>query len=65
MVTQRSAASSFPNFHSGKSLNITAKNDSAYFSAICVNFPSKIWKFELEVVGVGILGTEFCFQGSH
>ena len=41
------------------------KNNNVYFLAICVNFPCKIEKFELEVVGVGILGTGFCFQGSH
>ena len=38
---------------------------SVYFLAICANFPCKFEKFELEVVGVGILGTGFCFQGSH
>ena len=31
------------------------KNNSVYFLAICANFPCKIEKFELEVVGVGIL----------
>ena len=41
------------------------KNNRVYFLAICVNFPCKIVKFELEVVGVGIFGTGFCFQGSH
>ena len=42
------------------------KNSSVYFLAICVNFPSEIEKFKLEVeLGVGILGTGFCFQGSH
>ena len=29
------------------------KNNSAYFLTICANFPCKIEKFELEVVGVG------------
>ena len=57
-----SAASPSPNFCSGKSY---VKNNSVYFSAICVNCPHKIWKFELEVAGMGILGTEFCFPGSH
>ena len=38
---------------------------SVYVLAICVNFPCKIVKFELEVVGMGSLGTGFCFQGSH
>ena len=46
---QISAASLSLNFYSGKS----------YFLAICANFPCKIEEFELEVVGVGILGTEF------
>ena len=41
------------------------KNNSVYFLAICANFPRKIEKFELEVVSVDILGTGFCFQGSH
>ena len=41
------------------------KNNRVYFLAICVNFPCKIVKFELEVVGVGIFATGFCFQGSH
>ena len=41
------------------------KNTSVYFLAICANFPSKIEKFESEVVGVNILWTGFCFQGSH
>ena len=63
MATQISAASPSPNFYSGK--NYVKKNNSVYFSAICVNFPCKIKKFELEVVDVGILGTGFCFQGSH
>ena len=34
-------------------------------SATCANFPCETEKFELEVVGVGILGTGFCFMGSH
>ena len=41
------------------------KNNIVYFLEICANFPCKTEKFELEVVVVGILGTEFCFQGSH
>ena len=62
MVTEISAASLSANFHSGKSY---VKNSSVYFLAIWVNFPSKIEKFELEVVGMGILGIRFCFNGSH
>ena len=42
---------------------VMLKNNRVYFLAICANFPCKIEKFELEVVGVGILGTGFCFQG--
>ena len=38
------------------------KNISIYFLAICVNFPCKIEKFELEVVGIGILATGFAFR---
>ena len=49
MVTQISAASPSANFHSGKSY--VKENNSAYFLAICTNFPCKIEKFELEVVG--------------
>ena len=56
MVTQISAALPSPSFHSGKSY---VKKISAYFLAICANFPCTIEKFELEVVGVGILGTVF------
>ena len=37
------------------------KNNSVYFLAICVNFPCKIEKFELEVLSMGILGTRFYF----
>ena len=33
------------------------KNNSVYFLAICGNFPCKIQKFELEVVGICMLGT--------
>ena len=62
MVTQTSAASPSPNFHSGKSY---VKDITVYFLAIYANFPCEIVKFELEVVGVGILGTLFYFQGSH
>ena len=62
MVMQISAALSSPNFHSGKSY---AKKISVYFLVICANCLCKIEKFESKVVGVGILGTEFCFQGSH
>ena len=62
MVTQISAALPSPSFHSGKSY---VKKISAYFLAICANFPCTIEKFELEVVGVGILGTVFCFLGNY
>ena len=62
MVTQISAALPSPNFHSGKSY---IKNISVYFLPICINFPCKIEKFELEVVRVGILEARFCFQGSQ
>ena len=62
MVKQISAASPYPNFHSRKSY---FKKITVYFLAIRANFPCKIEKFELENLGVGILGTEFCFQGSH
>ena len=41
------------------------KNNSVYFLAICGNFSSKIQKFELEVVGICMLGTGFCFQGGQ
>ena len=59
MVMQISAASPSPNFHSRR------KKISVYSLAICVNFPCKIGKFELEFVGMGILGTVFRFQGNH
>ena len=62
MVTQISAAFPSPSFHSGKSY---VKKISAYFLAICANFPCEIEKFELEVVGFGILGTVFCFLGNY
>ena len=52
-----------PHFHSGKSY---VKKITVYFLPICTNFSYKIEKFELEVVGMGILWTGFfCFQGSH
>ena len=35
------------------------------FAKILTYFPCKIEKFELEVVGMGNLGTGFCSQGSH
>ena len=53
MVMQISAAPSpspSPNFHLGKSY---VKKISVYFLTICTNFPCKIAKFELEVVGMG------------
>ena len=59
MVTQISAALPFPNFHSGKSY--VKKNNSVWFLAICVNYSCKIEKFEVEVVGIGVLGTRFGF----
>ena len=59
MVTQISAASQSPNFHLGKSyIYIYVKNISVYVFRISVNF-------ELEVVGVGILGTLLCFESSN
>ena len=63
MVTQLSAASPSPNFYQGKKL--CSKINSVYFLAICANFPRKTEKFELEVVGVGILATGFCFHCSY
>ena len=57
MVTQIFAASPSLTFHSGKSY--VKKNNSVYFLAICANFPCKIEKFELEVVGMGFLGTGY------
>ena len=68
LVTQIAAASPSPNFHTGKSCVKKIANIiiiSVYFLAICANFPFKIEKFELEVAGVSILGTRFCFQGSY
>ena len=62
MVTQISATSLSPNFISGKSY---VKKITVYFLAVCANFSCKIKKFELEVVGLGILGIGFCFKGSH
>ena len=53
MVMHIYATSPSPNFHSGKSY--VKKNNNVYFLAICVNFPCKIEKFELEVVGMGNL----------
>ena len=46
---------------------VMLKNNSIYFLIICVNFPCKIEKLNLEVVCVcvGTLGTRICFQGSH
>ena len=62
MVMQISAALPSPNFHSGES---SVKKIRVYFLAICTNFSCKIENVELEVADVGILGTGFCFQGSH
>ena len=39
---------------------VMLKKITAYFLAICANFLWKIEKFNLEGVGVGILGTGFC-----
>ena len=61
-ITQISATSPSPNFHWGKSY---VKKLGVYFLAICINFPCKIKKFDLEVVRMGILKTGFCFQGKH
>ena len=62
MATQISAASPAPNFHSEKSY---IKKIFVYYLAICINLPSKIEKFESEVVGVGVLGTGVSYQGSQ
>ena len=51
-----------PNFHPGKSYLVKM---SAYFLAMCANLPCKIEKFELEAVGVGILGTGFFFNSKQ
>ena len=58
MFVQIYAALSSLNFSSDKSY---VKKVSVYFLAVCANFPCKIEKSELEVVGVGISGTGFCF----
>ena len=42
-------------FHSGKSYV-----SKCLFLLICANFPCKTEKFELEIVGLGILVTGFC-----
>ena len=55
---QISAALPSPNFYSGKTCPYVLIEKCPYV-------PYTIEKFELEVVGVGILGTGFCFQGSH
>ena len=52
-----SGASVSPIFHSGK---LCEKNNSM-FLLICANFPRKTRKFELEVAGLGVLATGFCF----
>ena len=56
MVTQISAALSI--------IRVMLKNKCLLFSNFS-NFPCKIVKFKLEVVGVGILGAKFYFQSSH
>ena len=58
MFVQISAALPSPNFSSDKSY---VKKVSVYFLAVCANFPCKIEKSELEVIGVVISGTGFCF----
>ena len=63
-----SDASPSQNLHSGKSYVkkiILILVILIILLVICANVPCKIEKFELEFVGVGILGTGFCFQGSH
>ena len=52
-------------FNWGRVMFKKITNNSVHFLAICVNFPCKIEKFELEVVGVGILRVGYCFHGSH
>ena len=59
MIIKISPALPSLNFHSEKSY--IKKNKSVYFSAICANLPCKIDNFELEVVGVDILGSGYCF----
>ena len=54
-----SGASPSLSFHSGKSY--VQKIIESVILLICANFPCKTEKFELEVVGLGILGTGFCF----
>ena len=61
-----SDASPSQNLHSGKSyvkkIILILVILIILFSNLCQR---KIEKFELEFVDVGILGTGFCFQGSH
>ena len=40
---------------------VMLKKISVWFLAICVNYSCKIEKFEVEVVGIGVLGTRFGF----
>ena len=54
MFIHISAASTSPNFHSGKSYVRVI-----YFLAICANFPCKIERFALKIAGVGILRKGF------
>ena len=61
-MLHHNAASPSPSFHSGKS---HVKKISVYFLAICASFPCKTEKFALEIIGMDILGTGVCFQGSH
>ena len=57
---QIAAASSSLNLHSGKSF-VKKITLFIYFFAIYIKPPCEIEKFELEVVSVDILRTEFCF----
>ena len=59
MVTQISAESPSPNLQSGKSY---VKKISVCFWAICANFPWKIEKYELKVIGVGKIWKVFSFK---
>ena len=62
MVTQIFAGSASEIFIQGR---VMFKKKTVYFLAVCVNLPCKIEKVELEGVGMDILWTGFCFQGSH
>ena len=51
-------------FIQGRVLKKFLKNNGVYFLAICVNFPCKIDKFELEVVAMGILVQDFASRAA-